>query len=175
MIMKTFSRGALAIAAVSALALPLAGCNSATKSPNATLTVTNVNGAESTTVVNTSETPDIDGDVTANLGPAITPVAQGATIDGLVQCGVLNDGQENPLVITDSDASNCTVAMSALNRYLHDDSVKPEGNARVALVDGWTCSTSTAAVAAADGYAISCKKGDSEIRVLPAAPTPAKQ
>lgn len=80
-------------------------------------------------------------------------------------CGAV-EGQ-GTLFIKES-ALPCTKAKGIINIYLNDPSVPHGGNASVAKLGEWTCSTSTAAVAAADGFALSCKRGpDPEIIVIP--------
>ena len=65
----------------------------------------------------------------------------------------------------------CMEAKGIINIYLNDPSVPHEGNASVAKLGDWTCSTSTAAIAATNGYALSCRReADPEIIVIPEKP-----
>lgn len=89
--------------------------------------------------------------------------------DGVTHnCGAVEG--EGTLFIKESTLP-CMEAHGIINIYLNDPSVPHEGNASVAKLGDWTCSTSTAAVAASDGYALSCTRGaDPEIIVIPDKP-----
>lgn len=81
------------------------------------------------------------------------------------KCGVV-EGQ-GTLYVKESTVP-CTEAKGIINIYLRDSSIKHEGNASVAHLGDWTCSTSTAAVAKSDGYSLSCTRSrDPEMIVIP--------
>ena len=101
--------------------------------------------------------------------PTHIPLPASALENGVTHnCGAV-EGQ-GTLFIKESTLP-CMEAKGIINIYLNDPSVPHEGEASVAKLGDWTCSTSIPSVAASDGFALSCTRGaDPEIIVIPAKP-----
>ncbi|WQD13251.1 MAG: hypothetical protein U1U88_001451 [Lawsonella clevelandensis] len=89
--------------------------------------------------------------------PTHIPLPASALENGVTHnCGAV-EGQ-GTLFIKESTLP-CMEAKGIINIYLNDPSVPHEGEASVAKLGDWTCSTSIPSVAASDGFALSCTRG----------------
>ena len=112
------------------------------------------------------------GVATTEVRTTTTAVDPGPAADGSCTETVTSTIGQPVQVVIEAGAVDCPTAVALVDTYYNDPPTEPQGSGGFVEVDGWSCSSTSAAEAERTGRYGTCTEGDGRIVMRPA-PTPA--